>query len=95
MKSLKFIVGLSWVLIEWDAPCGEHGRGSVPMVRPLRTVILMSFKALLFFMLACLPVAAQGNPCPPLIDTEKAKIADYLSKWFGVPETEELSIARE
>jgi protein-disulfide isomerase len=39
--------------------------------------------------------AAQENLCLPLTDTEKAKIVAYLSKWFGVPETEKLSIERD
>jgi protein-disulfide isomerase len=62
------------------------------MVWPLRTATPMSYKALLFLMLACLPVTAQGNACVPLADTEKAKIVVYLSKWIGVPETEKLEI---
>jgi protein-disulfide isomerase len=35
---------------------------------------------------------AQGTSCLPLADTEKAKIVAYLSKWLGVPETEEMEI---
>src|ERR1700740_232780 len=36
--------------------------------------------------------SVQGNPCPPLTETEKAKIIAHLSQWIGAPETERLEI---
>jgi len=58
-------------------------------------ILRLSRHAALFLLLICgisVRADAQGNSCPPITDTEKAKIVVYLSKLMGVPETENLEI---
>ncbi len=57
---------------------------------------LKSISTVLMLLLTTLyGSAARANQCPPLTAATRARILEYLAKWFSLPATETLSIDRE